>query len=87
MMGQSLLIRNSRGDYRPAHRSIMEFLVGYKLVAALGAMAPGLAQVELDASDPDEEHHRPLRDRVEREDHRAGEHELVVRRIQRAELI
>ena len=57
MMGQSLLIRNSRGDYTPAHRSIMEFLVGYKLVAALGVMAPeylefARSQSNIDTSAP-----------------------------------
>jgi len=36
MMGNSLLIRNDDGDYSPAHRSLLEFFVAYKLVAELG---------------------------------------------------
>ncbi|MEM9092012.1 MAG: NACHT domain-containing protein [Cyanobacteria bacterium P01_F01_bin.53] len=38
MMGQTMLIRNSEGDYSPAHRSLLEFFVAYKIVASLGAM-------------------------------------------------
>ena len=38
MMGQSMLIRNSDGDYTPAHRSLLEFFVAYRLVAMLGVM-------------------------------------------------
>ncbi len=38
MMGNTLLIRNDDGDYKPAHRSLLEFLVAYKLVAGLGLM-------------------------------------------------
>ena len=38
MMGQTMLIRNSEGDYTPAHRSLLEFFVAYKLAAELGAM-------------------------------------------------
>jgi WD40 repeat protein len=38
MMGQSMLIRNSEGDYTPAHRSLLEFFVAYRLVAMLGLM-------------------------------------------------
>ncbi|EKU96559.1 WD40 repeat-containing protein [Leptolyngbya sp. PCC 7375] len=39
MMGQTMLIRNSEGDYSPAHRSLLEFFAAYKIVASLGAMA------------------------------------------------
>ncbi len=38
MMGNTLLIRNDDGDYKPSHRSLLEFLVAYKLVAGLGLM-------------------------------------------------
>ncbi|MDT0351705.1 NACHT domain-containing protein [Pseudonocardia charpentierae] len=38
MMGQSLLIRNSQGDYSPAHKSLLEFFVAYKFAAELGVM-------------------------------------------------
>lgn len=36
MMGQTMLIRNDDGDYKPAHRSLLEFFVAYKLSAELG---------------------------------------------------
>ena len=38
MMGQTMLIRNSEGDYSPAHRSLLEFFAAYKIVASLGVM-------------------------------------------------
>jgi predicted NACHT family NTPase len=38
MMGQTILIRNADGDYTPAHRSLLEFLVAYKFVAELGLL-------------------------------------------------
>jgi predicted NACHT family NTPase/WD40 repeat protein len=38
MMGQTMLIRNSDGDYAPAHRSLIEFFVAYKFAAELGAL-------------------------------------------------
>jgi WD40 repeat protein len=40
MMGQTILTRNADGDYTPAHRSLLEFLVAYKLAAELGLLAP-----------------------------------------------
>ncbi len=40
MMGQTMLIRNADGDYTPAHRSLLEFFVAYKLAAELGVLAP-----------------------------------------------
>jgi predicted NACHT family NTPase len=39
MMGQTMLIRNDDGDYSPAHRSLLEFFVAYKLAAELGLLA------------------------------------------------
>jgi predicted NACHT family NTPase len=39
MLGQTMLIRDAVGDYTPAHRSLLEFFVAYKLTAALGALA------------------------------------------------
>jgi predicted NACHT family NTPase len=55
MMGQTMLIRNSEGDYTPAHRSLLEFFVAYKFAAELGALASDFtelaqAQSHLDAS-------------------------------------
>ncbi|MEL6354494.1 MAG: NACHT domain-containing protein, partial [Cyanobacteria bacterium J06627_28] len=57
MMGQTMLIRNAEGDYSPAHRSLLEFFVAYKIVASLGAMAEDFtaiaqAQSHLDESLP-----------------------------------
>ncbi|MEL6816392.1 MAG: pentapeptide repeat-containing protein, partial [Cyanobacteria bacterium J06598_3] len=57
MMGQTMLIRNAEGDYSPAHRSLLEFFVAYKIVASLGALAADFTAVAqqqscLDASLP-----------------------------------
>ena len=38
MMGQTMLVRDDEGNYRPAHRSLLEFFAGYKIVASLGVM-------------------------------------------------
>jgi WD40 repeat protein len=38
MMGQTILIRNADGDYTPAHRSFLEFLVAYKFAAEIGVL-------------------------------------------------
>ncbi|NER35899.1 MAG: NACHT domain-containing protein [Oscillatoria sp. SIO1A7] len=45
MMGQTMLIRNADGDYSPAHRSLLEFFVAYKLAAQLAILAPDFAEV------------------------------------------
>ena len=45
MMGQTMLIRNAEGDYTPAHRSLLEFFVAYKIVASLGAMATDFTEI------------------------------------------
>ncbi len=45
MMGQTMLIRNSEGDYTPAHRSLLEFFVAYKFAAELGALAPDFLEL------------------------------------------
>jgi hypothetical protein len=39
MRGQTLLIRNADGDYAPAHKSMLEFFVAFKLAAQLGVLA------------------------------------------------
>ncbi|MBE7379850.1 MAG: NACHT domain-containing protein [Leptolyngbya sp. SIO1E4] len=54
MMGQTMLIRNSEGDYSPAHRSLLEFFVAYKIVASLGAMAEDFTEVARRQSHLDE---------------------------------
>ncbi|WP_293940106.1 NACHT domain-containing protein [Sphingobacterium sp. UBA5996] len=38
MMGQTLLIRNDDGDYKPAHRSFLEFFAAYKFAGELGIL-------------------------------------------------
>ncbi len=48
MRGQTMLIRNSEGDYMPAHRSLLEFFVAYKLVAELGVLADDFTEVAQD---------------------------------------
>ena len=45
MMGQTMLIRNSEGDYTPAHRSLLEFFVAYKFAAELGALAADFTEL------------------------------------------
>ena len=54
MMGQTMLIRNSEGDYSPAHRSLLEFFVAYKIVASLGVMAEDFSAVAREQSHLDE---------------------------------
>ncbi|MEK5464063.1 NACHT domain-containing protein [Paenibacillus sp. FSL R7-0210] len=38
MMGQTILIRNDDGDYKPFHKSLIEFFSAYKLLAELGIL-------------------------------------------------
>ncbi len=38
MMGQSILIRDHDGNYRPAHKSLLEFFVAWKFAAELGLL-------------------------------------------------
>ncbi|MEA5466597.1 NACHT and WD40 repeat domain-containing protein [Leptothoe sp. PORK10 BA2] len=45
MTGQTMLIRDGDGNYSPAHRSLLEFFVAYKIVASLGAMAEDFTAV------------------------------------------
>ncbi|NEQ46958.1 MAG: NACHT domain-containing protein [Leptolyngbya sp. SIOISBB] len=50
MMGQTMLIRNSEGDYSPAHRSLLEFFVAYKFAAELGILAEDFLSVAREQS-------------------------------------
>jgi uncharacterized protein YjbI with pentapeptide repeats len=45
MMGQTLLIRNDDGDYKPAHRSLLEFFVAYKFAAELGVLSEDFIEI------------------------------------------
>ncbi len=38
LLSQTMLVRDDEGHYRPAHRSLLEFFVAYKLSAELGAI-------------------------------------------------
>ena len=51
MMGQTMLIRNSDGDYTPAHRSLLEFFVAYKFAAELGVLAEDYMELVRSQSD------------------------------------
>ncbi|MCX4820413.1 NACHT domain-containing protein [Streptomyces sp. NBC_01142] len=39
MRNQGMLVRNSEGDYGPAHKSLLEFLVAFKFAAELGVLS------------------------------------------------
>jgi predicted NACHT family NTPase len=54
MMGQTMLIRNDDGDYSPAHRSLLEFFVTYKLAAELGLLAADFLEMAKKQSRIDE---------------------------------
>ena len=45
MMGQIILIRNSEGDYYPAHRSLLEFFITFKFTAQLDLLTPDFAGI------------------------------------------
>jgi WD40 repeat protein len=51
MMGQTILIRNADGDYTPAHRSLLEFLVAYKFAAEAGVLKADFVAAVQDQSD------------------------------------
>lgn len=53
MMGQSMLIRDSSGDYTPAHRSLLEFFAAYKLAAELGGLVPDFVSILNKIPEPD----------------------------------
>ncbi|MFJ5529098.1 NACHT domain-containing protein [Streptomyces sp. NPDC093261] len=38
MRNQSMLVRNSRGDYGPSHKSLLEFFVAFRFAAELGLL-------------------------------------------------
>jgi predicted NACHT family NTPase len=50
MMGQTILTRNSDGDYTPAHRSFLEFFVAYKFAAELGLLAEDFTELAQEQS-------------------------------------
>jgi predicted NACHT family NTPase len=53
MMGQTMLTRNAEGDYTPAHRSLLEFFVAYKLAAELGLLAQDFTELAIKQSNVD----------------------------------
>lgn len=50
MLGQTMLIRDEDGNYEPAHRSVAEFFVAYKLSAEMGALLPDFVDVAREQS-------------------------------------
>jgi WD40 repeat protein/nucleoside phosphorylase len=53
MMGQTFLTRNSEGDYFPAHRSLLEFFVAYKLAAEIGLLHEDFLSAARERADSD----------------------------------
>ncbi|MCM3167934.1 NACHT domain-containing protein [Peribacillus frigoritolerans] len=53
MLGQTILIRNSEGDYSPFHRSLTEFFTAYKFAAELGALDDDFTEIARSQSDID----------------------------------
>lgn len=53
MMGQAMLIRNSDGDYTPAHKSLLEFFVGYKFSAEIAMIADDFLDLAREQSNVD----------------------------------
>jgi WD40 repeat protein len=51
MMGQTILIRNADGDYTPAHRALLEFLVAYKFAAEAGVLKTDFVAAMQEQSD------------------------------------
>jgi predicted NACHT family NTPase len=45
MMGQTILTRDDDGNYRPAHKSMLEFFVAFKLAAELGLLHPDFLEL------------------------------------------
>jgi predicted NACHT family NTPase/WD40 repeat protein len=45
MLGQTMLVRNADGDYTPAHRSLLEFFVAYKITAEFGVLASDFTEL------------------------------------------
>ncbi len=62
LLGQTMLVRDVKGDYSPAHRSLLEFFVAYKFAAEMGvldlefleaAREQSSAQIDLQAESQD----------------------------------
>lgn len=54
LRGNSMLIRKEDGDYSPAHRSLIEFFVAFKLVAEMGMLAADFTQLAQQQSHVDQ---------------------------------
>jgi hypothetical protein len=52
MLGQTILIRDADGDYRPAHRSFLEFFAAYRAMAHLGILHPDYLEM-IDMASPE----------------------------------
>ena len=53
MMRNTLLIRNDDGDYTPAHRSLLEFFVAFKVAAELGVLPSDFTALAQNQSNED----------------------------------
>lgn len=53
LLGQTMLIRDAEGNYTPAHRSLLEFFVAYKMAAELGALPDEMVEALRRQSDID----------------------------------
>jgi WD40 repeat protein len=51
MMGTTILIRDTSGNYTPAHRSLLEFFVAYKFAAELGLLDDDFTSIARDRKD------------------------------------
>jgi uncharacterized protein YjbI with pentapeptide repeats len=51
LLGQTMLVRDTEGNYLPAHRSLLEFFVAYKFAAEMGALLPEFTEAAHQQSD------------------------------------
>jgi hypothetical protein len=51
LLGQTMLVRDTEGNYLPAHRSLLEFFVAYKFAAEMGALLPEFTEAARQQSD------------------------------------
>jgi WD40 repeat protein len=60
MMGQTIFIRDADGNYRPAHKSLLEFFVAFKFAAELGLLHDDFLEL---VREPLLDHDLPFSDR------------------------
>lgn len=57
MRNQSMLVRNSRGDYGPSHKSLLEFLIAFRFAAELGLLEGDFLRLIPGAEEASGEHY------------------------------